>query len=369
MSKLLEALASKEELEKSNLFERYLINMAIKKGIPLSGHFELTPRCNLNCVMCYVHLTRDQMYKPELSTEEWIMLIDQACDAGMMYAALSGGECFLHPGFWEIFDHLQRNGVLVTVLTNGTLIDEEAVERLCERNPKRVQISVYGSSPEGYEQVTGSREAFYKVDKAITLLTEAKLPINFAITVTKQLLPDLKATLNYCDSKKRGVTRVNSYLFEARSDTGREYRNFKLTADEQHLVSDIQQEVYYKGNTFDLIDNTKCEQVLIKENRLVIPEKGLSCTAGRYGFAIDWDGKMIPCSVFDFASRYPLTEGFQDSWAFINKKCSEYKNPVECSVCSFNQDCRKCPAEHYGKAGEGHINPSVCAELKQMLNL
>lgn len=29
---------------------------AIENSIPLHGHFELTPRCNFNCKMCYIHL-------------------------------------------------------------------------------------------------------------------------------------------------------------------------------------------------------------------------------------------------------------------------------------------------------------------------
>ena len=31
-----------------------------QKGIPLHGTFELTPLCNLNCKMCYVHLSNSQ---------------------------------------------------------------------------------------------------------------------------------------------------------------------------------------------------------------------------------------------------------------------------------------------------------------------
>ena len=365
MSQLLDSLASKEGLEKSDVFERCLIDRAIEKGIPLSGHFELTPRCNLDCVMCYVHLTKDQMYKPELSTEEWISLVDQACDAGMMYAVLSGGECFLYQGFWEIFDRLQSRGVLVTVLTNGTLLDRDTIVRLAACKPKRIQVSVYGSSPTGYDKVTGSGEAFYKVDRAINLLIEAGLPVNFAVTVTKQIMPDMKDILRYCDSKKKGVTRMNASLFETRFDTGREFKNFAITADEQVELSEIRKEVFFEGCVQDTADKTKSNEVEL-DKQIVFPERGLACTAGRFGFAINWDGKMIPCSMLDYADRYPLIEGFQNSWKYINKKCREYTNPVECVDCLYNNVCRKCPADHYKKVGEGSVNPAFCAEMKRL---
>ena len=41
--------------------DRFLSFKAREKGIPYSGTFELTPLCNLNCRMCYVHMTAEQM--------------------------------------------------------------------------------------------------------------------------------------------------------------------------------------------------------------------------------------------------------------------------------------------------------------------
>lgn len=35
----------------------YLHAKACRAGTPLAGNFELTPRCNFNCKMCYVHLS------------------------------------------------------------------------------------------------------------------------------------------------------------------------------------------------------------------------------------------------------------------------------------------------------------------------
>ena len=46
----------------------YLHSKAIKMGIPISGNFELTSRCNFRCEMCYVH---DECHsKEKLSTEQ-----------------------------------------------------------------------------------------------------------------------------------------------------------------------------------------------------------------------------------------------------------------------------------------------------------
>lgn len=43
--------------------EAFLLRRAAKTGVPITGSFELTPRCNLNCKMCYVRMNRTEQEK------------------------------------------------------------------------------------------------------------------------------------------------------------------------------------------------------------------------------------------------------------------------------------------------------------------
>ena len=47
---------------------KFLNFKAREKNIPISGSFELTPLCNLDCKMCYVHLNKAQMNGAQLLT-------------------------------------------------------------------------------------------------------------------------------------------------------------------------------------------------------------------------------------------------------------------------------------------------------------
>lgn len=73
--------------------KEYIGYKAREKEIPVSGGFELTPLCNLDCKMCYVHLTPAQLPKEHtlLTVEQWKDIIRQAVDAGMLYADVTGG--------------------------------------------------------------------------------------------------------------------------------------------------------------------------------------------------------------------------------------------------------------------------------------
>ena len=53
-------------------FNRYIEDIARRKKLPLHGNFELTPLCNLDCKMCYVHLTGSQFSMESLiSIDQW----------------------------------------------------------------------------------------------------------------------------------------------------------------------------------------------------------------------------------------------------------------------------------------------------------
>jgi len=370
MSQLLDKLTTKEGYEKSKAFYQYLRETSFEKGIPLIGSFELSPRCNLDCKMCYVHLNNEQIKHNELTTEQWILLIDEASAAGMMYATLTGGECLLYPGFKKIYEHLQSLGVLITILTNGTLLDEEMVEWIAQRSPQRVQISVYGSSPKGYEAVTGSADAFYKVDRAIDLVKKAGIPFNLAITVSKQMFHDFEATIKYCKSKEPISCDVNTFPFEARKETGRDYISYSLSLDEQVEIFKIR--LRNAGKEFIPYS---CEGELLEKSGFPEGEKegekgektnGIPCTAGRVKFSISWDGRMLACNTFDFAEAFPLKDGLNTAWEYINKKSCEYNMPSECSICVYKSVCIPCPAVHWLYAGEGELNPRVCEEGKRM---
>lgn len=75
----------------------YLHAKAARQGIPLSGTFELTPLCNMNCRMCYVRMSREQQeaIRPLRTAAQWLELGRQAKEQGLLYLLLTGGEPFL----------------------------------------------------------------------------------------------------------------------------------------------------------------------------------------------------------------------------------------------------------------------------------
>ena len=86
-------------MEKWASYRERLQREAKKNLVPDSGTFELTPLCNFNCKMCYVHLKPEEMkLQGRLRTKkEWISLAKELKEKGKIVrkGAKKGG-------YWEV---------------------------------------------------------------------------------------------------------------------------------------------------------------------------------------------------------------------------------------------------------------------------
>lgn len=127
--------------------EAFLLRRAAKTGVPITGSFELTPRCNLNCKMCYVRMNRTEQKKiRRLQTaEEWTALAEKLRDAGTLFLLLTGrASRFWYPAFRAVYLAVRKRGMIVTVNTNGTLLNEDWAAFFAKNPPRRVNVTLYG---------------------------------------------------------------------------------------------------------------------------------------------------------------------------------------------------------------------------------
>lgn len=339
----------------------YFWQNARKERIPIEGHFELTPQCNLDCKMCYIHLDRAHMKdSKELLLEQWLSIIDSAIDAGMMFASLTGGECLTYPSFREIYKHLQSKGVMINVLTNGVLLGN-MIDFFVKNPPVLIQVSVYGNTDDDYEIVTGKR-LFQKVHDNIEKALEAGLPISIATTPTKYF-KDVIPILKYYKDKNVSVG-VNQWLLAPNDDTGRNLEDFSLSPEENAEIS-MQ------------ISLAKGEKVVpVLDNLLPLPHgheknisKGIGCGAGKAAFTVNWKGEMMLCSSIPYIAGSLLEESFLDLWDKAKAYADDFIMPIECKGCAYSSVCSNCPANHLSGASMGHCNPSICREGMAMVRL
>lgn len=337
---------------------KFLNFKARDKGIPISGSFELTPLCNLDCKMCYVHLNKQQMQGANLlSAEIWKDFMKQAIDAGMMYASLTGGECLTYPGFKDLYLFLQENGIETTILSNGILMDESMVDFFRESPPTLIQITLYGASEESYERVAGHR-AFSKVLDNIKRLRDEEIPLRIAVT-PNAFMDDGEDVVKLIYSLNLPC-RINSGLFAPRTETGRKIEEAELS----QYVKMLRQQMLLSGKD---IPETCDDEMLPEVGGNGEKANGVTCGAGRSGFSVSWDGQLRPCGTFPNVAENLLQTPFKTAWQSINRQVNQFPLPTGCVGCKYYHICKHCVAEHASGAPIGHTSSAVCDWTQRMV--
>jgi MoaA/NifB/PqqE/SkfB family radical SAM enzyme len=114
---------------------------------PIGAKLELTYACNLRCGFCYTDSPRRTLQRtPELSDDEWRLVVGEALELGIVEAVVTGGEPFLRRELTlELVETLATAGVGVTLNTNGWFVDEEIAARLGALRGVTAHVSVDGA--------------------------------------------------------------------------------------------------------------------------------------------------------------------------------------------------------------------------------
>lgn len=124
-----------------------MMELCEQNHVPHSAMLEVTWRCNLNCLHCYLPEGQRRMNAraaDELSTDEWRRVLDEMAALGVLYVTLSGGEVFMRRDFLDIVAHARRLNFDVRVFTTGTLLNMDKARALVDLAIGKVEISLYG---------------------------------------------------------------------------------------------------------------------------------------------------------------------------------------------------------------------------------
>jgi MoaA/NifB/PqqE/SkfB family radical SAM enzyme len=143
----------------------------------IKAQLELTYRCNLHCRHCYTDPYNHKDFFPrELTLDEIHRLLDEMQQIGIVWLNLTGGDIFMHPQFFEIYEAAVRKGFLLQLYTNGTLFTKAVIERLQEMPPFTIDISCHSVTEEPFDWFTQIPGSFRAFTRGLELLRESGLP-------------------------------------------------------------------------------------------------------------------------------------------------------------------------------------------------
>lgn len=345
--------------------------------IPLNGTFELSPVCNFSCKMCYVRKTREEVHsssRKPMTLDDWRAIAREAGKAGMLELLLTGGEPMLWPDFWTLYEELVDMGFLVSINTNGSLIDEDAILRFRQRPPHKINITLYGASDETYRRLCGTGGVFSKVDAAVRGLMDAGLTVKLNCSLTPDNAGDLDWIVDYA-AQRNAVLSVATYMFPpVRRDCGLIGVNERFTPEEsaQYLMrylrrnrGEEQYQRYLKG-----ILNGSAEPLGLEADCIDPADGRIRCRAGKAAFWVTWDGWLQPCGMMTQPKIDVREHEFSKAWKLLTEETAAVQLSGLCGKCPSRDICHPCAAMAWAETGSFSGVPTYkCHETRQICKI
>lgn len=355
----------------------YLFSKASHFRKPISGTFELTPRCNFNCKMCYVHLSKEEQEARgrELTAKEWIALGEECAKEGMLFLLLTGGEPLLRSDFKEIYLGLKKLGLFISINTNGSLIDDEMFAFFKENPPYKFNITLYGSSREVYQRINGNPSAFDKTINAIRRLKEGNFNVKMNCSITPYNRDDIDNIVAIAQELKLHCQYAEYMFPPLRVSADKIGTGNRMSAKDAGLEGfrclrrrypDEEQYLYHLRSTalgIKVVDPTdECLDVPTVET--ADATERIRCRAGTCAFWISWDGKITPCGMMTEPVADVTEIGFSEAWKRIHTATDGIMMAPKCTNCDKRFACTVCAASTYCETGSyGKDEPKYMCEM------
>jgi pyrroloquinoline quinone biosynthesis protein E len=155
--------------------------MDVTVAPPLGLLAELTHRCPLHCPYCSnpVELVAR---RAELSTAQWLAVLDAARDIGVLQVHMSGGEPLARPDLPELVSRASDLGCYVNLVTSGLGLTADRIDDLAGRGLDHVQLSVQGADAARADKIAGTRAHQHKL-AAAELIKDRDLPLTVNVVL------------------------------------------------------------------------------------------------------------------------------------------------------------------------------------------
>ena len=355
----------------------YLNLKACHLRIPLNGTFELSPVCNFSCRMCYVRKTAKEVRENPrgiLTLDDWRRIAREAREAGMLELLLTGGEPLLWPDFWTLYEELIDMGFLISINTNGSLIDEKAIARFVKKPPQRINITLYGACDETYKRLCGIDGVYAKVDSAIRGLMDAGITVKLNCSLTPDNAEDIDQIVDYA-KERNTVLALATYMFPpVRRDPTQIGHNVRFTPEEssRYLMRYLRRnrgEERFHRYVKNILDGNS-EPLGLDSDCLDPVDGKIRCKAGRASFWITWDGWITPCGMMPEPKVDLKEQSFSDAWTQLTNKAAAIRLSGLCEKCPSRDICHPCAAIAYAETGQFYGIPTYrCHAVQHMCKI
>ncbi len=307
---------------------------------PMQVSIEVTRRCPLECQHCYNNLPMgDQDARSrEMTTEEHFRMLDELVEMGCFWLLYTGGEIFARKDFLEIYTYAKKKGFLITLFTNGTLINEKIADYLVEWPPFAIEITLYGRTKETYEALTQIPGSYDRCLRGIELLRERGLPLKLKTVATtinkheifamKQFAEELLDVEFKCDGQ------INPRIDCSQSPLAVRLTPEEVVAIDMHFPMGVSE---YRRLANHGLENPPSVEA---------SKTTYFCGGGINSFAVNAYGEMSICVISQQDTFDVRQAGLGQAWehSLREVRVSKRTRVTKCAECRIQSICGMCPA-------------------------
>lgn len=283
--------------------------------------------CNQRCIHCYAGSQTEANTK-ELSTDEWIRIIEKLKEARIPQITFTGGEPTLRDDLAQL---VKKSEWFITRLnTNGVLLNDSLCKELYEASLDSVQITLY-SSDEAIHNILVGTSHFKDTIEGIKNAIKNKLNVSIN-TPLCTLNRDYAKLVKYCH-EELGISYFTcSGLIISGNAVKSRSRETRLASNEL-LDELIKALAYARENECDIQFTSPgwIDEKILRSLNINIP----SCGAALSNMAIAPNGDCVPCQ--SWLSDEPLGNILELDWKKIwnNKKTKKIRH----NSCNVDYKC------------------------------
>ncbi len=185
--------------------EAVFIRSGVNVTRPSDIRATLTERCNYRCTYC--DHWRQPTYADEMSLAQWqSALLSVQQFVPRFTVQFLGGEPMMVPWFLDLAAFCADAGINWGVITNGSSLSAERVQRLVAARPLNVDISLDSRRPDLHDAARGVRGSMRRVSEGISRLVDerqksgARFAIRIKTTITRHTIGALGEIVDWAET-------------------------------------------------------------------------------------------------------------------------------------------------------------------------
>lgn len=349
---------------------------------------ELTDRCTLNCVYCSsIAGFKGKTFIDFVRIKEIIEEAEENFDINTV--SLSGGESFLYPNFWGLYDFLSEKGFNILIYTSGIILDEQGKRTSIPTNlleglhvgkgdPKLI-LNIQGHNKELIESINGVNGSFELIERTIDKIVAEGLTLGAHVVPFKHNYKYLKEIVNFCRMKSFDELKFLRFVPQGRGDFSLWNSKSEFLEIIETIKSILEENMKFGGSFEIKLGHPINFLFLMGSKELYDIEESHHCRAGVDAPLILPNGNVVICPAWkglgnQFVAGNIYKQDFSSIWNcelfetlrwFIEEGYKNLKKP--CLNCIYIDECRgKCVAQRLLAQKENLKNKSI-KDIKELV--